>query len=234
MTLKKIKTGLCLLMLAMGAKAQYTMGTTGMLNIPTAEMQETGTFMMGGNYLPKELNPFNYNSGNYFVNLTFFSFLELNYRCTLLKSNYMTEKTKFRQQDRSMSARIRPLKEGKYWPAFVIGTNDPFRDKGYNYFASVYGVVTKHFRTGTQLWGITAGYYHPLSKEKYILQDGVFGGIRFTPSFSPNLSLLAEYDSDGFNVGVAARFWKHLSVDVFTREFKCISGGLRYECTLIH
>ena len=32
--------------------AQYSMGTTGQLMIPTAEMQETGTFMGGVNFLP--------------------------------------------------------------------------------------------------------------------------------------------------------------------------------------
>ena len=31
--------------------AQYSMGTTGQLMIPTAEMQETGTFMGGVNFL---------------------------------------------------------------------------------------------------------------------------------------------------------------------------------------
>lgn len=118
------------MMITSGIKAQYTMGTTGMMNIPTAEMQQTGTFMIGGNYLPEELNPFKYNSGNYFVNITFFSFLELNYRCILLKSDYMAKKPKFNQQDRSLSVRLRPLKEGKYWPAIVIGSNDPFKDKG--------------------------------------------------------------------------------------------------------
>lgn len=95
------------MMITSGIKAQYTMGTTGMMNIPTAEMQQTGTFMIGGNYLPEELNPFKYNSGNYFVNITFFSFLELNYRCILLKSDYMAKKPKFNQQDRSLSVRKR-------------------------------------------------------------------------------------------------------------------------------
>ena len=29
----------------------------------------------------------------------------------------------------------------------------------------------------------TAGYYYPLSKDKYTLQDGIFGGLSYTPSF---------------------------------------------------
>ena len=35
--------------------AQYSMGTTGQLMIPTAEMQETGTFMGGVNFYPSKL-----------------------------------------------------------------------------------------------------------------------------------------------------------------------------------
>ena len=47
----------CLLLLllgcSMGVQAQYSMGNTGLLNIPTADMQETGTFMggVGGNLI---------------------------------------------------------------------------------------------------------------------------------------------------------------------------------------
>jgi TPR repeat protein len=49
----------------------------------------------------------------------------------------------------------------------------------------------------------------------------------------------AQYDlgqmyTRGWNMGAAMRFWKHLSVNVFTREFTCVSAGLRYECTLMH
>ena len=67
--------------------AQRSLGVSGLLNIPSADMQEDGTFMAGGNYLPQEMLPqeWGYNSGNYFVNLTFLPFMEVAYRCTLLK-----------------------------------------------------------------------------------------------------------------------------------------------------
>lgn len=128
-----------------GVQAQYSMGNTGLLNIPTADMQKAGTFMGGGNYLPNGMTPFNFNTGNYFVNITFLSFLELSYRCTLLKTTRYDGKKGYFQQDRSLSARIRPIEEGKYHPAIVIGTNDPFKDTGTNYFATIYGVLTKGF-----------------------------------------------------------------------------------------
>ena len=112
----KFKQGLmvcCLLCCALKVQAQYSMGNTGLLNIPTADMQEAGTFMGGGNYLPDGMTPFNFNTGNYFVNMTFLSFVELSYRCTLLKTRRYDGKRGYFQQDRSMTARIRPLKEGK-------------------------------------------------------------------------------------------------------------------------
>ena len=49
------------------------MGVTGLLNIPTADMQVDGTFMVGANYLPEQMLPdfWDYNSGNYFPECDF-------------------------------------------------------------------------------------------------------------------------------------------------------------------
>lgn len=223
----------CLLCCALKVQAQYSMGNTGQLNIPTAEMQEAGTFMGGGNYLPNGMTPFNFNTGNYFVNITFLSFLELSYRCTLLKTKRYDGKKGYFQQDRSMTARIRPLKEGKYRPSLVVGVDDPFKNTGTNYFASVYGTLTKGFSIvkGDRL-ALTAGYYIPLNDHS--IKDGPFGGISYSPAFCREMTVMAEYDSEGFNMGAAARLWKHLSIHVFTREFNSISGGIRYECRLLH
>ncbi len=70
----------------------------------------------------------------------------------------------------------------------------------------------------------TAGYYYPLSKDKYTLQDGIFGASAILPLCKP-LSIMAEYDSDGFNVGAAAKLWKHLSLNVFTRSLNVFPEG---------
>ena len=169
--MNRIIQPICLLFIVMWfcpAQAQYSMGVTGLLNIPTADMQRDGTVMLGGNYLPKEMLPthWDYNSGNYFVNATFFPWLELAYRCTLMK----VEETGKWNQDRSVSIRLRPLKEGKWWPAIVIGSNDvlttnelnTFKDPGgTRYFSSVFAVGTKHFLLGGHDWGITIGGHIP-------------------------------------------------------------------------
>lgn len=226
----------CLLLLLLGCRgvqAQYSMGNTGLLNIPTADMQEAGTFMGGGNYLPEGMTPFNFNTGNYFVNITFLSFLELSYRCTLQKAKRYDGKEGYFHQDRSMTARVRPLKEGKFHPSLLLGVDDPFKNTGINYFATAYGALTKGFSIakGDRL-ALTAGYYFPLNDHS--IKNGPFGGISYSPAFCREMSFMAEYDSEGFNVGAAARLWKHLSIHVFTREFNSISGGIRYECRLLH
>lgn len=216
------------------AKAQYTMGMTGLLNTPSAEMNETGRLMVGGNFIPKEMNPFgDYHTGNYFASLTFFSFLEVAYRETLMKTSYMTAKPKFNQQDRSLSIKVQPLKEGKWWPALAIGANDPVRSLGTNYYRSIYGAVTKHFLFEGHELGVTAGY-QGWTNNWNTRRNGVFGGITYRPSFCPQVCLIAEYDTRNFNLGVTARLWNHVSLHAFTGGFDCIAGGVRYECTLFH
>ena len=218
-------------------EAQYSMGVTGLLNIPTADMQRDGTVMLGGNYLPKEMLPthWDYNSGNYFVNATFFPWLELAYRCTLMK----VEETGKWNQDRSVSIRLRPLKEGKWWPAIVIGSNDvlttnelnTFKDPGgTRYFSSVFAVGTKHFLLGGRDWGITIGGHIPFRSAS--TRKGVFGGVQYRPAFFRDFSLMAEYDSDAVNVGASVRLFGHLSAYVFCYDFQNVCGGLRYEIEL--
>lgn len=116
-------------------------GTTGLLHMPTADMQKDKTFMLGGNMLDvnilsrywvrSEYHPYTYN---YYVNITMFPWLEVGYGCTLVKgihgSSYWPQQTwgKFVNQDRSFHVRLRAWKEGwwKNWtPQIVIGTNDP-------------------------------------------------------------------------------------------------------------
>lgn len=209
------------------------MGMTGLLNTPSAEMNETGRLMVGGNFLPKQMNLSPYHTINYFANLTFFSFIEIAYQETLAKSSYMTAKPKYNQQDRSLSVKLQPLKEGKWWPAVAIGANDPIRSLGRNFYRSIYGVLTKHFLFGQHQLGVTVGY-QGWTTHWNTRRDGVFGGITYRPAFCPQVCLIAEYDTRDVNLGVTAQLWNHVSLHAFTGGFDCIAGGVRYECTLFH
>ena len=116
-------------------KAQYIYGTTGLLHMPTANMQQDKTFMLGSSFLNTAATPnhWSYNTFNYFINITFFPWLEIGYTCTLHKGvpgNYWPEITwgRFVNQDRQFSGRLRLWKEGwlkKWTPQIVLGANDP-------------------------------------------------------------------------------------------------------------
>ncbi|WP_455637929.1 YjbH domain-containing protein [Parabacteroides sp.] len=216
--------------------AQYSLGMSGLLTIPTADMQADGTFMGGGNFLPEEMTPDNweYDTGNYFVSMTFLPFMEIGYRCTLLHGEF--ENGNKWQQDRSVSLRIRPLKEGRWWPSVVFGSNDAFTtgqlnmfssDTGNRFFSSVYAVGTKHVRIGGHDLGFTFGGNIPFRRDSY--HKGVFGGISYSPAFWRPLTLMAEYNTEAVSVGAAARFFNHISFCAFCYDFKAVSAGVRYE-----
>ena len=222
-------------------KAQYSMGVSGLLNTPSADMHTDGAFTGGGNYLPHEMLPdiFYHNTGNYFVNVTFLPFVEMTYRCTFFNAYYATDK-KGLQQDRSVSIKLQVLKERTYIPSIAFGSNDAFTTYAINplhaprdnrYFASLYGVVTKNIPLGNHRLGFTTGYYFPMKGN--VLKNGVFGGIRYVPGFLPQMELMAEYDSEKINIGFSALLFNHIRLHVFSYDFENVSAGIRYEFILI-
>ena len=48
---RRILMAALVLVLSVPALGQFTYGTTGLLNMPMADMQKDGTVMMGGGYL---------------------------------------------------------------------------------------------------------------------------------------------------------------------------------------
>ena len=219
--------------------AQYSLGMTGLLNTPDANMQKDGMFMAGVNYLPEEMLPatWGYNTGNYFLNITFFPFVEVAYRCTILRGEF-AQGNKW-QQDRSVSLKLRPLKERRYFPSVVVGSNDVLTTyelnvfktaKSNRYFSSIYAVATKNIDISSNIFSITVGSYLFSKNDLY---KGVFGGIKYTPSFLKQVSVIGEYDSNSINAGFTAMLFNHLSLSAFTHDFKAFSCGLRYEFCLL-
>lgn len=150
-------------------KAQFTYGTTGLLNMPTADMQKDKTFLFGGGFLEKHASSgrWFYDTYNYYINITFFPWMEFAYTCVLHKAvpqeSLWVPYTygKFVNQDRNFHIRFRLWKEGwwKWWtPQIVIGGNDALNNswaKGskwkpitsdYNGYNNRYYIAaTKHF-----------------------------------------------------------------------------------------
>ena len=82
--------GLMVLLCPSALRAQFVYGTTGLLHMPTGEMQRDKTFMFGCAFLDTEATPghWSYDTGNYFINITIFPWLEVGYTCTLHKAPY--------------------------------------------------------------------------------------------------------------------------------------------------
>lgn len=219
------------------AKAQYLNGTTGLLTIPTADMQLDGTFMVGANYMPSEISPdaWGYNTGNYFLNITFLPFLEVGYQCTLIRMSNNTI-----NQDRAISVRLRAVKEAKWYPSIVLGTGD-ITTGGQNgniteyvgdnnFYSGIYGVATKHFNISQERIGVTLGYIYDI--QDYSYNDGFVCGISYQPSFYSNCQFMADMKGEKVSLGAAVKLFNHLSVNAFCYDFKAFVGGVRYEVKL--
>lgn len=209
--------------------AQTLTGTTGLLNIPSAEMQADGTFIIGGNYLPKINQPsLGYNSGNYYLNLTFLPFMEVALRCTLLKR----KAGRYTGQDRSVNIRFQLLKEKECIPAITIGVHDLYSEdeKGNQHVGSSYFVLTKHFDVNYAIIGVTSGYGFKILKTNQI--DGVFGGLTISPCTFKPLSLMSEYDTKGINLGGSLLLFKHLYLLSMVQQLRYFTGGVAYRIHL--
>lgn len=217
--------------------AQTTLGVTGLLNSPTAEMSPDRTVKIGGNFLPKQFttDTWDYHTFNFFINITFLSFVEVSMNNTafdLWNAGY------FSNVDRSISVRLRPVKEGKYWPAVVIGSNDVISTsslvgyaQGNKFFGTHYIALTKHFDIGANRLGLHAAYNIPVSvhvKQKFPIS----GGVSFSPAFYKNLNIIAEYDTRDFNLGANVLLYKHLYFQFFMNELKYPVVGFHVQFTI--
>ena len=246
-SIKRIFVVLLLVSIPYMLSAQLTYGTTGLLHAPSAEMQRDKTVMLGANFMNKEITPptWYYHTYNYYLNVTFFPWLEVAYTCTLFKAEALGLKpygySGFTNQDRYFSVRLRALKEGQFWkhmPAVVLGTSDPFTSsgnvmnttKGNGYFSRFFIAATKHISIGGEKVGVHLSYLYN-RREDYDL-DGIAAGITYNPTFAPDLRLIAEYDARDFAVGATYLLFNHLHLQVEMQRMKYITGGLAYKIYL--
>lgn len=248
---------ICLLLGALPCKAQLTYGVTGLLHMPSAEMQRDGTLIFGGNFLDKHNLPsqwwWGYDTFNYFVNVTFLKRLEISYVCTLVKgkkgNSYWPEMTwgKFVNQDRHFAARFQILKEGEWWkhmPSLVLGVSDPMTGGTFEYtemavegdangyFNRMYLAMTKHFDVRVGELGVHAAWLYN-RRTDYPL-NGPAVGVNFKPAFHKELNLIAEYDSKTVNVGFTYSMWSdHFNLLFELQDGKYVSAGLVYKVNLI-
>lgn len=215
-------------------------GMTGLLSIPSAEMQKDKTVILGIGFLNKEFTPtaFDYNTLNYYLNITILPFLEIGYSCTLFKAtseSMSPQKGRFVNQDRAFSFRLRPIKEGKYIPAIVIGVTDITdnfltSNLSNSYYNGIYLTATKHFLVKKEMIGIHLAYTYTKRTDARI--KGLSVGVNYIPSVAPCLNLIAEVGGKELNIGATYLFFNHLFVQALLQRGQYFSGGVGYKIYL--
>jgi len=220
--------------------AQSTLGVTGLLNSPNAVMTKEGTVKIGGNFLNTNMTPdtWDYNTFNFFLNVTLFSFFEAALTNTAFD---LWDEGKFSNIDRSVSVKFRLLKERKYLPAIVIGSNDMLTSntknyfspsRGNKYFGTHYLALSKHFGLNGHTLGLHSAY-NILSSKHQKINSPISGGISFRPAFLQEMTLIAEYDTRDFNLGGNILIFKHLYLQLFIQDFKYFSFGAHAQIPLL-
>lgn len=213
--------------------AQQIIGASGLLRSPSADMYPDGTAIIGGNYLNQEVLPatFNYNSGNYFIGVTFLPFMEIEYICTIMKL-----KDGHINQDRSLSVKFRLLTEKKWYPSIALGGNDVYsfgdaKKNANNYFSNFYIALTKHLYIKKEEIGFHIAYRNFLRPDN-ALRNGLTGGITYRPHFYTPLQFIAEYASRQINIGADILLFKHISLLAMLQNGKYFSGGISFHFLL--
>ena len=240
--MKRLGFIICLLLCLYGKPAaQEYAGITGMVHVPTAEMASAGEARIGAYFLnwhslPEQIGKREYNTFNHFLALTPFSWLELSYVCTLLKRDKDAD---FNMKDRSFSAKVRPLKEGKWWPSVAIGMQDightPTNSKlGVDgaYFQNIFLALTKHLRWKRHELGIHLAYRYYTS-DYNAKWRGIAGGVSYRPAFARNLRAMVEYTGSDVNIGVDCQLWRHLFLQASLLDGKHFSGGVSFKINLL-
>lgn len=205
--------------------------------------------MVGGNFLDKHITPptWSYGTYNYYLNATLFPFFEVAYTATMFKAktigiDWKVDGEKFTNQDRYFSARLRLVKEGKFWkhmPAIVVGTSDPYTESGggqiaseggNGYFSRFFIAATKHFLIGTERIGLHLSYL--TNNRRDYKMKGIAGGITYNPSKLPNFRLILEHDTRDFSIGATYELYNQLHAQVQLQGFKYFTGGLAYKVHL--
>lgn len=242
--------------------AQFADCSTGLLQMPTAEMQKDPTFMITNNFLNKHSLPtsgWSYNTFQYGITISFWERIELGYICTIFNGAWDPRPDKperdriMRNQDRHFTGRVMLLREGDgfdWMPALVFGMSDPttgstnyeYTDAdvsgtGNGFFNRKFFVLTKHFQTTWGELGMHIGYQFNRRTDYAINAPCV--GINWRPAWLQGkglfdgLNCITEFDSRTINLGFIASIYNNRFEAMFgLQNFRWINVGLRYKLRL--
>lgn len=163
-----------------GEASPNTLGQTGLITTPDGQVGPDGEWRIGASFF--EPYPALWTS------VTVLPRFEFSARFTTVsgvkagKSDHWDNYGEYK--DKAFDAKLQLLKEDTFWPAVSIGTQDFL---GTRLFAAEFLAATKNIDD----FQLTLGY-----GTKRL--EGVFGGVRYTPSWADNWSFIAEYDNTDY------------------------------------
>lgn len=238
-------TLILLLFLSVPLLAQQYTGMTGLIHVPSAEMDTVGDARIGAHFLHKRMLPKHpsfivegrqYNSFDAYMSLTPFRWVEIGLTITLEKGlieGFLDDPNKFTMKDRYISIKFNPLREGKYYPAVALGMQDcaSIWTFGHGIFSNYYITLTKHLDLWCQNFGFTLVYRHYPNKCNR-RWNGVVGGITYSPSFARNWRAMVEWTGCAVNFGIDCLLWKHLMLQASLNDWRFPSAGICYVVNL--
>lgn len=224
-------------------------GITGLIQTPCAETDSSGTFYGSISWIDKAMLPVmsDFNDGQpfsapcYTIGITGWTWIQLSYSATIVKIHPNGDESKplgFYNEDRHVNLKLRPIIEGKWWPAIALGMDDIGRfnliihgDNHNNHFQNFYIAGSKHFDIhGSELGTHMAYRYYTEKRNRK--RTGVSGGITLRPAFYRPLRFIAEWDGCGVNAGADVTLWRHLFVQAALVHGRGFSASLGYHYTI--
>ncbi|SOD98340.1 YjbH domain-containing protein [Spirosoma fluviale] len=235
-------------------------GKSGLMYIPSADVQEEGTFTVGYAYSPSRY-AIKYNRTNsesiYFISLVVLSRLEIN--VNLLRPNGMAPRSSvgFAAEgigDRQIDLKYVFMTEKTRWPSVALILSAPFGID--NSLITNALVATKHVKLSKIIdAGFTVGMGSPYSLYRsgvkneensdiftgYTLKDkrdkpyyylaGPFGGVNL--SVANKAGLMFEWDSQHVNIGLYARLVRHWTLQAGLVNGDQLTFGTSYSLNLL-
>lgn len=241
MMMNKRFSFLILVMLVVSSvRGQQYVGQSGLIHVPSADMDTAGVARVGLHYIPKEMMPDRmtcdnekFNSLTNYLSLTVFRWVQVSYGYTLWKMHRNQKpynKTGFYTKDRYFSLKLQPIREDKWWPSVVVGGNDVWGSSedgksGSNFYRNYYVAMSKHVDLGGYLIGGHIAYRDWKLNSNY-KWNGVVGGVTVQPSFYRPLRLMCEWDGNEFNVGADCLLFKMFLVQFAFIDMHRFNAGL--------
>jgi hypothetical protein len=204
-------------------------GLSGYFNAPSAEVLKDGTVEMGYNMFARDWaydHRGRYSNNAYFATLGFLPRVEVMVRVTALPGfiAYAVEDTasKLTDADRMWAGKAQLIRGSGFLPDVAVGAEDPL---GTRRFHAVYLVAGRRLKIAGAEVRVDAGVAPRLLRRvtNYTLHGG-FGGIEIRPI--RYVALVAEYDSEKWNVGLKAATPLGLTGRLVWLHARTLSGGL--------